>query len=186
MTNTLLDPQAVTDKFGVGPELIIDYLALMGDKVDNIPGLPGVGEKTAAALLQGLGSIEQIYLQLDKVATLSFRGAKTMVAKLEEFRDQLQLSYQLATIKTDVELPYQLTDLTIKSADNTRLAALYKECEFRRWLSEVLGDEPAAARAQTKAAQADMFASADSTENTLPCWMKRPLKPCWQNCTAAT
>ncbi|GAB2927170.1 DNA polymerase I [Rheinheimera gaetbuli] len=166
MTNTLLDPQAVTDKFGVGPELIIDYLALMGDKVDNIPGLPGVGEKTAAALLQGLGSIEQIYLQLDKVATLSFRGAKTMVAKLEEFRDQLQLSYQLATIKTDVELPYQLTDLTIKSADNTRLAALYKECEFRRWLSEVLGDEPAAARPQTKAAQPDMFASADSTENT--------------------
>ncbi len=166
MTNTLLDPQGVTDKFGVGPELIIDYLALMGDKVDNIPGLPGVGEKTAAALLQGLGSIERIYQQLDKVNTLSFRGAKTMAAKLEEFRDQLQLSYQLASIKTDVELPYQLTDLTIKSADNTRLAVLYKECEFRRWLSEVLGDEPAAARAQTKAAQADMFASADSTENT--------------------
>lgn len=138
MTNTLLDPQGVVDKFGIPPELIIDYLALMGDKVDNIPGLPGVGEKTAAALLQGLGSIEQIYQQLDKVATLTFRGAKTMAAKLDEYRSQLELSYQLATIKTDVELPYQLADLMIKTADNERLAELYKECEFRRWLSEVL------------------------------------------------
>ena len=163
MTNTLLDPQGVAEKFGVGPELIIDYLALMGDKVDNIPGLPGVGEKTAAALLQGLGSIEQIYQQLDQVAALSFRGAKTMAAKLEQFRDQLQLSYQLATIKTDVELPYQLADLTIKSADNSRLAQLYQECEFRRWLAEVLGNEPAAAKLQVKAAQADMFAGADDT-----------------------
>ncbi|MBU1310303.1 MAG: DNA polymerase I, partial [Gammaproteobacteria bacterium] len=163
MTNTLLDPQGVAEKFGVGPELIIDYLALMGDKVDNIPGLPGVGEKTAAALLQGLGSIEQIYQQLDQVTTLSFRGAKTMAAKLEQFREQLQLSYQLATIKTDVELPYQLADLTIKSADNSRLAQLYQECEFRRWLAEVLGNEPAAAKLEVKAAQADMFAGADDT-----------------------
>jgi DNA polymerase-1 len=166
MTNTLLDPQGVADKFGVGPDLIIDYLALMGDKVDNIPGLPGVGEKTAAALLQGLGSIAQIYQQLDKVPTLSFRGAKTMVAKLEEFRAQLELSYQLATIKTDVELPYQLTDLMIKTPDNAQLAELYKECEFRRWLSEVLSNEPVAAKPQTGAAQADMFASSDDTDST--------------------
>lgn len=163
MTNTLLDPQGVTDKFGVGPELIIDYLALMGDKVDNIPGLPGVGEKTATALLQGLGSITQIYQQLDQVAELSFRGAKTMKAKLEEFREQLELSYQLATIKTDVDLPYQLTDLMIKTADNGQLAELYKQCEFRRWLSEVLSNEPVAAKPQTEAAQADMFASSDDT-----------------------
>lgn len=167
MTNTLLDPQGVTEKFGVGPELIIDYLALMGDKVDNIPGLPGVGEKTAAALLQGLGSIEQIYQQLDKVPALNFRGAKTMVTKLEEFRDQLQLSYQLATIKTDVELPYQLTDLMIKGADNTQLAELYKECEFRRWLAEVLGNDLSAAKVKPQAAQADMFAAADDTDGTL-------------------
>lgn len=157
MTNTVLDPQGVTDKFGVGPELIIDYLALMGDKVDNIPGLPGVGEKTAAALLQGLGSIEQIYQQLDKVATLSFRGAKTMPAKLEEFRSQLELSYQLATIKTDVELPYQLADLMLKAPDNTALAELYKECEFRRWLSDVLTGQSKDTPAQNGSAQADMF-----------------------------
>ncbi|WP_445766201.1 DNA polymerase I [Rheinheimera sp.] len=163
MTNTLLDPAAVVDKFGVGPELIIDYLALMGDKVDNIPGLPGVGEKTAAALLQGLGSIEQIYQQLDKVATLSFRGAKTMPAKLQEFRAQLELSYQLATIKTDVVLPYTLADLAIQPADNAALAELYKECEFRRWLSEVLSSEPATPAASAATAQLDMLSDADSS-----------------------
>lgn len=165
MTNTLLDPQGVTEKFGVGPELIIDYLALMGDKVDNIPGLPGVGEKTAAALLQGLGSIEQIYQQLDKVPALSFRGAKTMVSKLEEFHEQLKLSYQLATIKTDVELPYQLADLAIKAADNSRLAELYTECEFRRWLAEVLDTTPATKKPQATSAQTDMFAVTDETDS---------------------
>lgn len=157
MTNTLLDVQGVQDKFGIGPELIIDYLALMGDKVDNIPGLPGVGEKTAAALLQGLGSIEQIYQQLDKVAGLSFRGAKTMAAKLTEFRQQLQLSYQLATIKTDVELPYQLEDLSIKAPDNTVLAELYSACEFRRWLSEVLASGQSTAAVSTPQ-QGDLLA----------------------------
>jgi DNA polymerase-1 len=166
MTNTLLDVQGVQDKFGIGPELIIDYLALMGDKVDNIPGLPGVGEKTAAALLQGLGSIEQIYQQLDKVAELSFRGAKTMAAKLTEFRQQLQLSYQLATIKTDVELPYQLDDLSIKAPDNAALAELYRECEFRRWLSEVLATGQSTATTSTPQ-QGDLLAeSAQDQANT--------------------
>lgn len=165
MTNTLLDPQGVVDKFGVGPELIIDYLALMGDKSDNIPGLPGVGEKTAAALLQGMGSIEQIYQQLDKVASLSFRGAKTMAAKLEEFREQLTLSYQLATIKTDVELSCQLADLMIKAPDNVQLAELFKECEFRRWLSEVLdADNETVIKPAAKAAQLDMLDSDDTVE----------------------
>lgn len=159
MTNTVLDRQGVTEKFGIGPELIIDYLALMGDKVDNIPGLPGVGEKTATALLQGLGSIADIYQQLDKVSTLSFRGAKTMAAKLEEFRQQLTLSYQLATIKTDVELPCTLDELSIKAADNAQLAELYTTCEFRRWLSEVLGKTTTQA-ATTSGAQIDMLADA--------------------------
>jgi len=166
MTNTLLDPQGVVEKFGIAPELIVDYLALMGDKVDNIPGLPGVGEKTAAALLQGLGSIEQIYQQLDSVAELSFRGAKTMATKLEEFRDQLALSYQLATIKTDVDLPCQLADLTVKTPDNARLAELYKECEFKRWLSDILsGVTETKTSKQPATAQLDMLADDDILAN---------------------
>ena len=106
MTDTELDREGVIAKFGIPPELIIDFLALLGDKSDNIPGVPGVGEKTALGLLQGLGGIDSIYQRLDEVETLSFRGAKTMAAKLEEHRDLAYLSYQLATIKTDVEVDF--------------------------------------------------------------------------------
>ncbi|MDX1537209.1 DNA polymerase I [Arsukibacterium sp.] len=162
MTNTLLDPDSVVSKFGVGPEAIIDYLALMGDKVDNIPGLPGVGEKTAAALLQGLGSIENIYQQLDKVAELNFRGAKTMAAKLSEHKAQLELSYQLATIKTDVELNCQLDDLAIQPADQQQLAELYRHCEFKRWLAEILQQKAPELLTTAEQTQADDQNNADA------------------------
>ncbi|NVK25297.1 MAG: DNA polymerase I [Gammaproteobacteria bacterium] len=138
MTNTILTPDAVVEKFGIGPELIIDYLALMGDKVDNIPGVPGVGEKTAVALLQGLGNIENIYQHLDDVAALGFRGSKTMATKLEDNKDQLELSYQLATIKLDVEHGISNDEMIVQSPNLEQLAELYKECEFKRWLAEVL------------------------------------------------
>lgn len=138
MTDTHLDVAGVHAKFGVGPELIIDLLAMMGDKVDNIPGLPGVGEKTALAMLQGLGSLETIYQDVDAVAALGFRGAKTMPKKLAEHKDAAFLSYQLATIKTDVELDEKPEDLVIGEADRDALAKLYGELEFRRWLNEVL------------------------------------------------
>jgi len=141
MTDTILDPAGVREKFGVGPELIIDFLALMGDKADNIPGLPGVGEKTAQALLQGLGSIETLYQRLDDIAALGFRGSKTIADKMREFQPQLELSYQLATIKTDVDLPMQYNDLHLKSPDYPKLAELYQLCEFKRWLAEVQSAE---------------------------------------------
>lgn len=144
MTNVMLNPEGVVNKFGIGPDLIIDYLALMGDKVDNIPGVPGVGEKTAVALLQGLGSIKNIYQNLDKVADLGFRGSKTMSTKLADNEEQLKLSYELATIKMDVEHNVHCDDMTLGSPDKQRLAELYTECEFKRWLKEVLagGAEP--------------------------------------------
>lgn len=82
MNNTLLDREGVIEKYGIPPELIIDFLALMGDSADNIPGVKGVGEKTALALLQGIGSLEQIYANLDQIATLSFRGAKKFRPKI--------------------------------------------------------------------------------------------------------
>ena len=83
MTDTLLDEEGVKEKFGVSPDKIIDYLALMGDSSDNIPGLPKVGEKTAKALLQGIPSIDAIYDDVDAVTKLSFRGAKSMPKKLQ-------------------------------------------------------------------------------------------------------
>ncbi|GAA4878583.1 DNA polymerase I [Ferrimonas pelagia] len=138
MTDTTLDPAGVKEKFGVGPELIIDLLAMMGDKVDNIPGLPGVGEKTALAMLQGIGSLEAIYQDIDAVVPLGFRGSKTMPKKLAENKDAAFLSYELATIKLDVELDEGPNDLAMREIDRDALAKLYGEMEFRRWLNEVL------------------------------------------------
>lgn len=156
MTDTVLDPAGVLEKFGVGPELIIDFLALMGDKVDNIPGLPGVGEKTAQALLQGIGSIDTLYQRLDDIAALGFRGSKTIADKMREFKPQLLLSYQLATIKTDVELPVHYSELHLQPADLPALEQLYSQCEFKRWLSEVQTQLKNSGVVQTdSAAQAD-------------------------------
>ncbi|MCH8505493.1 MAG: DNA polymerase I, partial [Ectothiorhodospiraceae bacterium] len=101
MSGTVLDPDGVVEKFGIGPELIIDFLALMGDKIDNIPGVPGVGEKTALGLLQGIGSLDEIYENLDRVPDLPIRGARSLAGKLEEHKDQAYLSYQRATSKVD-------------------------------------------------------------------------------------
>ncbi|WP_089659479.1 DNA polymerase I [Franzmannia pantelleriensis] len=139
MKDETLDVAGVEEKFGLPPSLIIDFLALMGDKVDNIPGVPGVGEKTALGLLQGVGGgLDAIYADLDKVKELDFRGAKTLPKKLEQHRDQAFLSYQLATIKTDCELPVGLDDLDIAHPDREALLELYREMEFKAWLSELL------------------------------------------------
>ncbi|MCL7930004.1 DNA polymerase I [Halomonas llamarensis] len=139
MKDETLDEAGVKDKFGLPPALIIDYLALMGDKVDNIPGVPGVGEKTAIGLLQGMeGGLDTIYGDLERVKTLGFRGAKTLPKKLEEHRDQAFLSYQLATIKTDCDLPVGLDDLDIAHPDRERLLELYRTLEFKQWLAELL------------------------------------------------
>lgn len=139
MKDETLDEAGVEEKFGLPPALIIDFLALMGDKVDNIPGVPGVGEKTAIGLLQGMGGgLETIYGDLERVKTLTFRGAKTLPKKLEEHRDQAFLSYQLATIKVDCELPVGLDDLDIAHPDREALVTLYKKMEFRQWLGELL------------------------------------------------
>jgi len=137
MNNAILGPDEVKDKFGVPPELIIDFLALMGDSSDNIPGVPGVGEKTAQALLQGLGGISTLYDNLEKVADLSFRGAKTMAAKLEQNKEVALLSYQLATIKTDVELDVTCEQLTVSEPDAETLLGLFRHYEFRRWISDL-------------------------------------------------
>ncbi len=176
MTDTILDPEGVKEKFGVGPELIIDFLALMGDKADNIPGLPGVGEKTAQALLQGIGSIAELYQRLDDIAALNFRGSKTIADKLREHRDQLKLSYQLATIKIDVDLPQAFHQLQIQPATLPKLAELFALCEFKRWHSEVLTQqkhsavdttaEPQSAQPEANPEPADAAAPASAIDRS--------------------
>ncbi|UAY96296.1 DNA polymerase I [Dickeya dadantii] len=137
MNNTILGPDEVCAKYGIPPSLIIDFLALMGDSSDNIPGVPGVGEKTAQALLQGLGGLDTLYADLDKIASLTFRGAKTMAAKLEQNKELAYLSYQLATIKTDVELELGCEQLTVNEPDVAELHELFTRYEFKRWLADV-------------------------------------------------
>ncbi len=141
MTNTVLDRAGVIEKFGVPPELIIDFLALLGDKSDNIPGVPGVGEKTALGLLQGIGSLDAIFQRLNEVAGLDFRGAKNMAPKLEEHKELAYLSYQLATIKTDVEMPEDISQLHNQAPDQARLAELFAELEFKSWVNELSNTE---------------------------------------------
>ncbi|MGY3933084.1 DNA polymerase I [Aeromonas encheleia] len=137
MKDVTTDREGVIEKFGVPPELIIDYLALMGDKVDNIPGMTGVGEKTAQALLQGIGSIDQIAANLDKVAALGFRGSKAFADKFREQEEQVRLSYQLATIKTDVELEQELEQLQLGPIDKESLLEVYREYELRNLIKEL-------------------------------------------------
>lgn len=137
MKDLKTDREGVIEKFGVPPELIIDYLALMGDKVDNIPGMTGVGEKTALALLQGIGSIDEIAANLDKVAALGFRGSKAFADKFREQEEQVRLSYILATIKTDVVLEQDLEQLLLKPVDKESLLAVYREYELRNLIKEL-------------------------------------------------
>ncbi|WP_028619887.1 DNA polymerase I [Pseudomonas sp. Ant30-3] len=137
MTGSALNVEGVKEKFGVAPEQIIDYLALMGDSSDNIPGVPGIGPKTASGLLVGVnGGLKELYAQLDIVPTLPIRGAKTLPAKLEEHREMAFLSYQLATIKIDVPLDIGLDDLQMGQPDHDKLAELYALLEFKSWSDE--------------------------------------------------
>ncbi|AUG38396.1 DNA polymerase I [Pseudomonas chlororaphis] len=141
MSGSSMDVEGVKEKFGVAPEQIIDYLALMGDSSDNIPGVPGIGPKTASGLLVGVnGGLNELYAQLDIVPSLPIRGAKTLPAKLEEHKEMAFLSYQLATIKVDVPLDIGLDDLHLGEPDRDKLLELYSLLEFKSWLDELQRD----------------------------------------------
>ncbi len=170
MTGTVLDVDGVRDKFGVGPELIIDYLALTGDKVDNIPGVAGVGDKTALALLQGLGGVDSIYASLDRVAELGFRGAKSMPEKLAAERDNAYLSHALATIKTDVPLALTPGELRNGAPDRETLVELYTALEFKSWLEELLDPgAPAATATDSTPSHYEVI----TEQATLDAWLER-------------
>ena len=185
MTSVVMDRAGVIDKFGIPPELIIDLLALQGDKVDNIPGVAGVGEKTALALLQGLGGISDIYDKLEQVADLNVRGAKTLGAKLAEHREAAELSYRLATIKLDCELPLTAEDLASTDPDTQTLTHWYRELEFKTWLSEVLSEGDASAAAATAVDDNDDVAQLPSPQAlTVVTITDRPTLQVWLDALA--
>jgi DNA polymerase-1 len=143
MSETTMDPAGVVEKFGVPPDLIIDYLALMGDSVDNIPGVPKVGPKTAAKWLNEYGDLDGVVAGAEQI--------KGKVGEsLRDHLDQLPLSKALTTIKCDVALDVGIDDLAPRPVDEERLKGLFERLEFRTWLDEVAGaqeDPPAAAAA---------------------------------------
>ena len=130
MKNTVLDEAGIIAKFGVKPEQIIDYLTLMGDKVDNVPGVDKVGPKTAVKWLTQYDSLDNIIESAEKIKGKVGENLRTALP-------QLPISKQLVTICQTVELPCGIDDLQKHVSDNTALRSLYQQCGFRQWLAEV-------------------------------------------------
>jgi len=130
----------VREKFGVRPDQIADYLGLAGDSVDNIPGVAGVGAKTAVALLTEFGSLEELYADLERVEQLGLRGARSVRRKLEEGHESARLSKNLATVACDAPATARIDELEYNGADRERVDALFAKFGFgtlrariRRW-----------------------------------------------------
>ena len=135
MSGELLDEAGVKKKFGVDPDHITDYLALIGDKSDNVPGVDKVGPKTAVKWLEEYTDIEGVIKNAESI------GGK-VGENLRSSLDTLELAYELVTIKTDVELEVGIEDLKVQDPNADELAELYKELEFNSWLQEVPQKKP--------------------------------------------
>jgi len=151
MTNTQMDVDGVIEKFGVRPDQIIDYLTLVGDTSDNIPGVPSCGPKTAAKWLATYNTLDEVMANADKI-----KGK--IGEKLRDALAHLPMSHDLATIRLDVELEHSVDSLTLNKPDVDALAAVYKELEFKTWAKELAdGMSPL----QTRGSQSDGNASGD-------------------------
>ena len=132
------DADGVRAKFGVDPAQIPDYLGLVGDVVDNLPGVPGIGAKTAAAVLQAFGRIEDIPAEPERWAGLSIRGAKRAAERIAEHRERALRTKQLATVRDDVPgIAPSLRDLALKRADLTRVEPLFARLGWGRILERI-------------------------------------------------
>ncbi len=159
MTGVTMDPAGVEEKFGVRPEQIIDFLALVGDSSDNVPGVPRVGEKTAAKWLGQFGSLDEIVAHSEEV------GGK-VGENLRSVLDQLPLSQDLVTIRCDLDLGVALSDLQLRDTDSDTLVTLYRDLGFNRWLSELLEDE-------TQQDEEQLEVETIHSEQQLHAWLRR-------------
>jgi len=142
MSDTVLDREAVIEKFGVPPERIVDYLALVGDSVDNIPGVPGVGPKTAAKWLQQYDSLDNLVARAEEI------GGK-VGENLRVLLKTLSFAHEFVIIRCDVSFEFRPVDLARQAPDTARLKELYRRLEFRTWLAELGGaNAPLAAPAR--------------------------------------
>ncbi len=166
MSNTHTDADAVVEKFGVPAERIIDYLALVGDSVDNIPGVPKVGPKTAAKWLNEYGSLEALMAQADQV-----KGK--IGENLRHSLDTLPLSQQLATIKCDVALEQQPEDLTRGPEDTEALRQWYERLEFSTWLKQLNTGSQAAGTSAEPSTPTDASYTTILTQSALDAWLQK-------------
>lgn len=164
MNETTLDRDGVIEKFGIPPERIIDYLSLVGDSVDNIPGVPKCGPKTAVKWLTEFGSLDDLMQQADSIKG---KIGENLRASLE----QLPLSKELATIKLDVELEQAPEQLTIQEPDNTNLLELYKDLEFKTWIAE-LSEEAKDESPDSPAASPETEYVCILDQDTFQSWLK--------------
>jgi len=163
------DKDGVVERFGVRADQIIDYLALVGDSSDNIPGVPKVGAKTAVALLENFDHVDDILADVPAVEGLPIRGAKSLAARIEENRDMLLLSRDLATIKTDVDVDVEPAALVPGSPDIEKLGELYGRFELRRLLESLeTAESPAVEAAEHERSYATIL-----TEDQLDEWLAR-------------
>ena len=172
MTNTYMDRQGVVDKFGVKPEQIIDYLAITGDKVDNIPGVPGAGPKTAVKWLTAYDNLENLMANADEI------GGK-IGEKLRNALPDLPLSKQLTTIKVDVELDHPLPDIKPTPADQAALLGWYEELEFNSWArvlqaEGVSGSAPSAAAGNAPVVEQQTQSAEDTVVEPIPAQVDEP------------
>jgi len=145
------DDKGVVERFGVRADQIIDYLALVGDASDNIPGVPKVGPKTAVALLEHFDNVDELLRNLPGIDELPIRGAKSLAARIEEYRDQLLMSRELATIRTDVDVDVDPAQLAPGAPEVDRLRTLYEHLELRRLLDALPPQDAPAERAKPDA-----------------------------------
>jgi DNA polymerase-1 len=168
----VLDAEAVKRRYGVGPERMVDLMALMGDEIDNIPGVPGIGEKTATQLLQRFGSLEQLFARVDEIESASRRNS------LKASREQVTLSRELATIRTDVPLEFRLDDLVLQEPDWRALRLLYRELEFKQLAQAVADHLPESSGPEVSASLLSTAAEIEralgslraGTEVAIGCW----------------
>jgi len=168
MTETRMDREGVVEKFGVTPEQIIDYLALVGDKVDNIPGVNKCGPKTAVKWLQTYRDLDNLLEHADEI--------KGKIGEyLREAIETLPLSRELATIRTDVDLEFGLEDLKLREQDDDELLDLFKEYEFRSWVNELESDSSAENKTGNNEASApqEKRYTVITAQNELDEWIKR-------------
>ncbi len=146
ITDTVLyDEAAVFERYGFGPERLIDYKALRGDASDNIPGVPGIGEKTAVELIKEFGSLENIYKNLDN------KKIKDRVRKLlKENKEKAEMSKKLATIVTDVKINFNLKDAKLEELDTEKIVSLFQELGFKSLVNKLPGEEAASADSAKK------------------------------------